>query len=61
MELTEKLINSCKPEGKFNVLIPFAGSGSECKVVKDMKGNFIAFETNGKYWSLATEMLDGNQ
>lgn len=55
--LTEKLIKSCKPEGNFNVLIPFAGSGSECKVVKELNGNYIGFETNEKYWKLAKFLL----
>lgn len=53
LELTEKLVLSCKPEGSFNVLIPFCGSGSECKCVKNMGGNFISYEINGDYFTLA--------
>ena len=57
LELTEKLILASKPKGLFNVLIPFAGSGSECKVVKKLKGHYIGFEINSDYLLLANEWI----
>lgn len=56
-ELTKRLIDSCHPDNKFTVLIPFVGSGSECKVVADMKANYIGFENNSDYYLLANEYL----
>lgn len=55
LELTDKLIKSCKPTGNYNVLIPFAGSGSECISVLNNNGNYIAFEINPDYVQLAQE------
>jgi DNA modification methylase len=55
MELTEKLLKASKPKNKFNVLIPFAGSGSECIVVRKMGGNYISFEINPNFLKLANE------
>jgi site-specific DNA-methyltransferase (adenine-specific) len=55
LELTEKLLKASKPQGIFNVLIPFAGSGSECIVCKKMNANYIAFEINRDYIKLANE------
>lgn len=52
-ELTKRLILSCKPKGNFNVLVPFCGSGSECRVVKKLGGNFISFDLNKDYVKLA--------
>ena len=57
LELSEKLILASKPNDTFNVLIPFAGSGSECKVVKKLKGNYIGFEINPDYLLLANEWI----
>jgi len=52
--LTEKLILSCKPEGEFNVLVPFCGSGSECLIALKHGGRFFTFELNPDYVKLAS-------
>jgi len=52
-ELTKKLILSCKPEEGGLVLIPFAGSGSECLVTRDLKMDFIGFEINPEFVMMA--------
>jgi site-specific DNA-methyltransferase (adenine-specific) len=40
------------------VLIPFAGSGSECVASKKLNRNFIAFELNEEYIEVANKRLD---
>lgn len=40
------------------VLIPFAGSGSECVASKKLNRNFIAFELNEEYIEIANKRLD---
>ncbi len=57
LELSEKLIKSCKPIGNFNVLVPFVGSGSECVATKKLGGSFIGFEINPDYIKIAEEFL----
>ena len=56
--LTEKLINSSKPDREYTVLIPFVGSGSELSVIKKLKGNYIGFESNKDYFELANSYLE---
>lgn len=58
-ELTRRLLLSCKPKNKFNVLIPFCGSGSECKVVKELGGNFVSYDINKDYVQLARKVVKG--
>lgn len=55
--LTKKLILSCKPEGEFNVLVPFCGSGSECIETLKLGGRFFTFELNPDYALLASKNL----
>jgi site-specific DNA-methyltransferase (adenine-specific) len=56
LALCEKLIRSCvQPEGY--ILIPFAGSGSECVAAKNLKQSFIGIELNPDYISLIHERL----
>lgn len=57
-KLTERLIKSCRPEGEFNVLIPFYGSGSECLVVKEMGGKFLSFDLNERYVKMARANIE---
>lgn len=57
LELTKKLILSCKPDREFNALIPFCGSGSECKCVVALNGKFIAYEVNRDYVVLAQAVV----
>lgn len=56
ISLCEKLIRSCKQEEGY-VLIPFAGSGSECVAAKKMGLPFIAVEINPEYVALARERI----
>ncbi|MDR1941698.1 MAG: site-specific DNA-methyltransferase [Endomicrobium sp.] len=61
LELTDKLIKSCRPASDFNVLIPFCGSGSECIAVLQNEGNFTAFEINPEYILLASKNVEKYQ
>ena len=54
--LAEKLIASI-PAARPNVLVPFAGSGSECVVAQKMGAVFSAAEINPDYVLLATRWL----
>jgi len=58
-ELTRKLIQASAPidDKSAKILIPFAGSGSECVVAKDLKYEFIAFELNPEYVLLANSFI----
>ena len=51
IDLTTRLIKSCMPDTGV-VLIPFAGSGSEAKVAKDLGHQYIGFEINEEYFNL---------
>ena len=53
LELTKKLISSAMPKKDGVVLIPFAGSGSECVVAKQLGLSYIGFELNPDYVQLA--------
>ncbi len=56
--ISDKLIKASKPEGgDFTVLMPFAGSGSECLATVQNGGKFIAFEINPDYRMLAEKIL----
>jgi site-specific DNA-methyltransferase (adenine-specific) len=48
IELCETLIKSCKQKDGI-VLVPFAGSGSECIASKNLGINYIGIEINEKY------------
>ncbi|MDR0942417.1 MAG: site-specific DNA-methyltransferase [Holosporales bacterium] len=58
LELTDRLIKSCKPNKKYDVLIPFCGSGSECLSVLQNNGNYIAYEINPDYVLLAEKNIE---
>jgi site-specific DNA-methyltransferase (adenine-specific) len=56
LALCEKLLRSCcQSEGY--VLVPFAGSGSECVAAKKMGLSFIGVEINPEYVALIKERL----
>jgi site-specific DNA-methyltransferase (adenine-specific) len=58
-ELTKKLFMSSIPkEGKSNVIVPFAGSGSELVVARDLGCNFEGYELNEKYVELGNKWLE---
>jgi site-specific DNA-methyltransferase (adenine-specific) len=59
LTLSEKLIKSSIPDNvKPNILIIFAGSGSECVVAKKLGCNFEGYEINEKYVKLGNSWLD---
>jgi site-specific DNA-methyltransferase (adenine-specific) len=58
LALCEKLIRSCKqPASEGFVLVPFAGSGSECLAAKNLNLPFVGIELNPDYVQLINERL----
>jgi site-specific DNA-methyltransferase (adenine-specific) len=55
--LCEKLLRSCKQTEGY-VLVPFAGSGSECVASKNLGLPFIGIELNEEYVNLINERLN---
>ena len=59
LALCEKLIKASIVKGQENMLIvPFAGSGSECVAAKKEQVNFIGYELNPEYVELCNQRLD---
>ena len=58
--MTHKLL-AATPTQHPNVLIPFAGSGSECVVAQRMGANFYAVEINPDYVLLANSWLESER
>ena len=59
ISLCDKLIKAARPQNTtFKVVIPFAGSGSECVSAKENGGDFIGFEINPDYILLAEKRLE---
>ena len=57
--LCEKLLLSCKqPNSEGYVLVPFAGSGSECVASKNLGLPFVGIELNEEYVKLINERLN---
>lgn len=60
LALCDKLIRSCKqPATEGYVLVPFAGSGSECLAAKNLNLPFIGIELNPEYVKLIHQRLQG--
>ena len=58
LELCEKLVNASRnSEGDTMVVVPFAGSGSECVAAKKLGMKFVGFEINEEYVALANTRL----
>lgn len=55
-ELTERLLKAVNVDDAL-LVVPFAGSGSELKVAKDLGMNSIGFEINPDYIRIANKML----
>ena len=56
--LCDKLLKSCmQPASEGYVLIPFAGSGSECLAAKNLNLPFIGIEINAEYVTLIKNRL----
>jgi len=63
LKLCSHLIKACMnndlPEGERNlVVVPFVGSGSECVSAKSLGCDFIGYELNPTYITLARQRLD---
>lgn len=58
LELCKKLLSASKQNTDDLVVIPFAGSGSECVACKEMGLPFIAFEINEDYVQICQERLN---
>ncbi len=56
LALCEKLIASCKQKDGY-VLVPFAGSGSECVAAKKVGLSFVGIELNPEYVTLINDRL----
>lgn len=56
LALCERLIKSCKQQDGY-VLVPFAGSGSECVAAKNLGLDFIGIELNEEYVKLIHERI----
>ena len=56
LALCEKLIRSCRQSEGY-VLIPFAGSGSECVAAKTLNLPYIGIELNPEYVKLINERI----
>ena len=58
LQLCLKLIKASKnKDGETLVVIPFAGSGSECVAAKQLDVNFIGYEINEDYIKICNERL----
>lgn len=58
MEICTRLLKASKKDG-CKVLIPFAGSGSECVAARDLGLDWTAFEINPDYITLIQQRLRG--
>ena len=58
LELCKKLIDASKNGEDTMVIVPFAGSGSECVAAKMQNINFIGYEINEDYVTLCNNRLD---
>ena len=57
IELTKRLLLSCINGSSGSVLIPFAGSGSECIAAQSLGIKFVASEINGEYVRFARKWV----
>ena len=58
LSLCEKLIKASKNKDSTLLVVPFAGSGSECVAAKKENINFIGFEINQDYINICHERLN---
>lgn len=58
MELTRRLIHSRINGDKGKVLVPFAGSGSECVVAKELGVEYLGIEINPEFADFARKWLE---
>ena len=60
LALCDKLLRSCRQDDGY-VLVPFAGSGSECVAAKNLGLPFVGIELNAEYVKLITQRLQPPQ
>ena len=58
LKLCEKLIKAAKNGEDTLLIVPFAGSGSECVAAKKENINFIGYEINPEYVELCNQRLN---
>lgn len=56
-DITRRLLKSCLPEQNGKVLIPFAGTGSECVIARELGADYLGIEINPEYVKLANGLL----
>ena len=59
-KLSRTMILTCSKENDL-VLVPFAGSGTECAMAKKEKRNFIGFDINPEYVEMSNKRCDAIQ
>ncbi|HUP26646.1 MAG TPA: DNA methyltransferase [Candidatus Limnocylindrales bacterium] len=57
LQLSRKLIRSAMPPNRSVVLVPFAGTGSECAAAKELGQDYIGIELNPDYVRLAEKFI----
>ena len=57
MNLTKKLIQSRIKNKNGRLLVPFAGSGSECVLAKFLEIHYLGIEINPEYTFFANQWL----
>ena len=56
-ELSRRLIRSAMPKKDGIVLVPFVGTGSECKIAKELGCSYLGFEINPDYVKMAEKFI----
>lgn len=59
-DICQMIIKASSNEGD-NVLIPFAGSGSECVACDTLNRKYIAFENDNHNWAIAQKRVEENK
>ena len=59
-ELSRRLIRSAVPKKDGVVLVPFVGTGSECKIAKELGHSYLGFEINPDYVKMAEKFIAQN-
>ena len=57
-ELTKRLMLSVRPEQAGKVVVPFVGSGSEIFVAKHLGLDYIGFDINQEYVTMANKLTE---
>ena len=60
LELTKRLLYSCMPKNGL-VVVPFAGTGSECAMAAYLDYQFIGFDNNPVYAKMGNDLITKNQ